>query len=93
MVLAFVLDLAALRRKLASTILATATAGRLWICWPKRSSGVATGLTENMVREHGLAAGIVDIKACAIDDTWSGLCPKAERSLRHSRSLPASVVG
>ncbi len=72
-VLAFVPDLAALQRKLAPAILATATAGRLWICWPKRSSGVATDLTEYMVRELGLAAGVVDIKVCAIDDIWSGL--------------------
>jgi hypothetical protein len=47
--------------------------GRLWVCWPKRSSGVATDLTEHIVRELGLAEGTVDIKVCAIDDIWSGL--------------------
>ncbi len=45
----------------------------LWICWPKKTSGVATDLSEAVVRETGLAAGIVDFKICAIDPTWSGL--------------------
>ncbi|MFZ0088876.1 MAG: DUF3052 domain-containing protein [Solirubrobacteraceae bacterium] len=48
-------------------------AGGLWVAWPKRSSGVATDLTESIVRELGLAAGLVDNKVCAIDATWSGL--------------------
>lgn len=47
--------------------------GGLWICWPKRASGVATDLNENLVRDLGLAAGLVDNKVCAIDATWSGL--------------------
>lgn len=47
--------------------------GGLWVAWPKRSSGVATDLTEDVVREIGLAAGLVDNKVCAIDATWSGL--------------------
>ena len=48
-------------------------AGGLWIAWPKKSSGVATDATEAEVRGRGLAAGLVDNKVCAIDDTWSGL--------------------
>jgi len=47
--------------------------GGLWIAWPKKASGVATDLTENVVREIGLDAGLVDNKVAAIDDTWSGL--------------------
>ena len=47
--------------------------GGLWIAWPKRASGVATDLSENIIRELGLATGMVDNKVCAIDDTWSGL--------------------
>ena len=46
----------------------------LWIAWPKKASGVKTDLNENVVREFGLAAGWVDYKVCAIDETWSGLC-------------------
>jgi len=45
----------------------------LWIAWPKRSSGVATELSDGVVRDAGLAAGLVDNKVCAIDATWSAL--------------------
>ena len=45
----------------------------LWIAWPKRSSSVATDMTEDVVREVGLPLGLVDNKVCAIDATWSGL--------------------
>ena len=48
-------------------------AGGLWMAWPKRSSGVATDVSENGVRAVGLATGLVDNKVCAIDDVWSGL--------------------
>ncbi len=48
--------------------------GRLWICWPKKASGIVTDVTQNQVRSTGLAAGIVDFKICAVDATWSGLC-------------------
>ncbi len=47
--------------------------GTLWISWPKKSSKMPTDLSENDVRAIGLAAGLVDVKACAIDATWSGL--------------------
>jgi hypothetical protein len=50
-----------------------APAGLLWVSWPKKSSGVATDLYENMVREIGLAAGLVDVKVCAVTELWSGL--------------------
>jgi hypothetical protein len=45
----------------------------LWIAWPKKSSGVPSDLDENKIRETGLAAGLVDVKVCAINETWSGL--------------------
>ena len=48
-------------------------AGMLWVSWPKKSSGVATDLDENIVREIGLAAGLVDVKVCAVTEVWSGL--------------------
>jgi hypothetical protein len=47
--------------------------GALWIAWPKRASGVSTDLTENVVRELGLAHRLVDNKVCAIDEVWSAL--------------------
>ena len=48
-------------------------AGGLWVAWPKKASGIPTDITEAEVRARGLAAGLVDNKVCAIDDTWSGL--------------------
>ncbi len=47
--------------------------GGLWIAWSKRTSGVRTDLTEDLIRQVGLGAGLVDNKVCAIDETWSGL--------------------
>ncbi|MEO8032758.1 MAG: hypothetical protein ABI765_18045 [Gemmatimonadota bacterium] len=47
--------------------------GMVWISWPKKNSGVATDLTEAMVRQAGLKAGLVDVKVCAVDEVWSGL--------------------
>jgi hypothetical protein len=46
----------------------------LWLAWPKKTSGVKTDLTENVIREFGLDAGWVDYKVCAMDEIWSGLC-------------------
>jgi hypothetical protein len=50
-----------------------APAGMLWVSWPKKSSSVATDLTESEVRRIGLAADLVDVKVCAVSDIWSGL--------------------
>jgi hypothetical protein len=50
-----------------------APAGMVWVSWPKQSSGVATDLNGNSVREIGLAAGLVDVKVCAVTEVWSGL--------------------
>jgi hypothetical protein len=72
-VVLFALDLESLRTQFASLAAAMQPAGGLWVAWPKRSSGVSTDLTENVVRELGLEAGLVDNKVCAIDATWSGL--------------------
>jgi hypothetical protein len=47
--------------------------GALWIGWPKRASGIATDVTEDVVRARAVALGLVDVKVCAIDETWSGL--------------------
>jgi hypothetical protein len=49
------------------------SSGMMWISWPKKSSGVETELNENVVRDTGLAAGLVDVKVCAVDEVWSGL--------------------
>ena len=48
-------------------------AGMFWVSWPKKASGLQTDLNENMVRDIGLANGLVDVKVCAVDEVWSGL--------------------
>lgn len=58
--------LAVLREKVADT-------GTVWVSWPKKSSGVPTDVTEDVVRAVALPLGFVDVKVCAIDETWSGL--------------------
>jgi hypothetical protein len=74
-VLAFCPDAATLGAVLAPALAATAEpGGRCWIAWPKRASGVPTDLTEDVVRAAALAAGWVDVKVCAVDAVWSGLC-------------------
>jgi hypothetical protein len=50
-----------------------ADSGTLWVSWAKNSSGVATDITEDVIREVALALGFIDIKVCAVDETWSGL--------------------
>jgi hypothetical protein len=47
--------------------------GIIWVSWPKKASKVVTDITENLIRDFALKAGLVDIKVCAVDDTWSGL--------------------
>jgi len=64
---------AELERRFDALARAIAPAGGLWIAWPKRTASVATDLREDLVRDIGLAHGLVDNKVCAVDDIWSGL--------------------
>lgn len=66
--------LADLKRRLGPASAAMAERGRLWVAWPKKTSGMASDLSENIVRDTLLPTGLVDFKVCAIDATWSGLC-------------------
>jgi hypothetical protein len=59
-------ELKRLRKLIADT-------GILWVSWPKKSSGVATDVTEDVIREVALPLGFVDVKVCAVDEIWSGL--------------------
>jgi len=63
-----------------------APAGMLWVSWPKKSSGVPTDLTEDKVREIGLQNGLVDVKVCAVTETWSGL-----KFVRRLKDRPSKV--
>jgi hypothetical protein len=72
-VLFFATSATALERRLPALLRAREERGMLWLAWPKRSSGIVSDLGDGVVRELGLATGLVDNKVCAIDETWSGL--------------------
>jgi len=72
--LLFCPDGATMAARLPAAMARTTTPGRCWVAWPKRASGVPTDLTEDPVREAALAVGWVDVKVCAVDAVWSGLC-------------------
>ena len=69
----FVKRRAELARRIATFGRAIYPDRALWVCWPKRASGVPTDITEDVVREVVLPLGLVDVKVCAVDSTWSGL--------------------
>jgi hypothetical protein len=58
--------------------------GAIWVSWPKKLSGVQTDLTEDVIREVALPMGLVDVKVCAVDETWSGLKLVIRKSNRRS---------
>jgi hypothetical protein len=62
-----------------------ADTGMLWISWPKRASKVETDITEDRIRDLALPLGLVDVKVCAVDETWSGLKLMIRRSERSKR--------
>ena len=70
-----------LQTKLGMLLNALEPDGALWISWPKKASGVATDMTEDVVREIALPTGLVDVKVAAVDEVWSGL--KLVRRLRN----------
>jgi len=72
-ILLFVLTERALARDFAKLAARLTATGMIWIAWPKKSSGVSTDLSFERVQRIGLDAGLVDVKICAIDETWSGL--------------------
>jgi hypothetical protein len=69
----FTRETAMLARRISGLKRVLAPAGMLWLCWPKKSSAIENDLDDNVVRGSGLAAGLVDVKVCAVDGNWSGL--------------------
>lgn len=69
----FVTERLMLEKKLKRLRKVLADAGVLWVSWPKKASGVATDITEDVIRDVCLPLDFVDVKVCAVDDTWSGL--------------------
>ena len=72
-IVCFVSSLGELRRILPRARKRLDPSGGLWLCWPKKASGIITDVSENAVRDLGLASSLVDNKVCAIDEVWSGL--------------------
>jgi hypothetical protein len=82
LVVLFVRSRAELERRLGGLHAKLSQDGMLWVAWPKRASKVATEMTEDVVRDVALPRGLVDVKVCAIDETWSGLKLVIRRELR-----------
>ena len=71
-----------LKAKLKAHRKGIAPDGVIWVSWPKKSSGVPTDVTEDLIREVALPTGLVDIKVCAVDEVWSGLKLVIRKELR-----------
>jgi hypothetical protein len=89
-VIAFFTRRADVARRWTGLTAAAGPEGVVWVAWPKRSSGVPTDLTEDTFREDLLPTGWVDVKVCAIDETWSGLKMVMRKELRPTRSQELS---
>ena len=83
---AFVKERRALQAHLKSLRGKIADDAAVWVSWPKKSSGVATDITEDVIRAVALPLGFVDIKVCAVDETWSGLKLMIRRENRKSKA-------
>ena len=89
MIVSFHTSRAELASRLPVLMRALDVDGGLWISWPKKSSGVPTDITEDVIREVALPTGLVDVKVCAVDDTWSGLRLCLRKELRGGRTTAA----
>ncbi len=78
----FVKEAATLAKLLREYLKLMARDGTIWVSWPKKSSKVETDITEDRIREIALPRGLVDVKVCAVDETWSGLKLVIRKELR-----------
>jgi len=88
-ILSFHTSRVTLVKRLPALLRALDVDGGLWISWPKRASKVPTDITEDVLRDVCLPIGLVDVKVCAIDDTWSGLRLCLRKELRPGRTTAA----
>jgi hypothetical protein len=88
-ILSFHTSRAELAMRLPTLMRALDVDGGLWVSWPKRASGVPTDITEDVIRDVALPTGLVDVKVCAVDDTWSGLRLCLRKELRAGRRTAA----
>jgi hypothetical protein len=89
-ILVFCTDRSRLEARLSTLVERTVVNGMIWVCWPKKASGVTTDLTENFVRDFGMASGMVDVKVAAIDETWSALKLASARAASSAASTAAT---
>lgn len=82
----FATERAVLEHALSAAHKAMRPDAAIWVSWPKKASGRPTDISEGVVRELALPAGLVDVKVCAVDDTWSGLKLVIRRSARPVRA-------
>lgn len=78
----FVTERADLEAKLRQLMALLAAAGFIWVSWPKKAATVPTDITEDTIRDVALPMGLVDVKVCAVDATWSGLKLMIRKELR-----------
>ena len=78
----FVIERAELERAIGRLLPLLAPDGFLWVSWPKKASKVDTDITEDVIRDVALPLGLVDVKVCAVDATWSGLKLVIRKALR-----------
>ena len=78
----FVVQRAKLEAALPGLMKAIEPDGMIWVSWPKKAAKVATDITEDVIREVALPLGLVDVKVCAVDETWSGLKLVIQRERR-----------
>ena len=81
----FVKERGGLAKHLQSLRQKIAQDAAIWVSWPKKSSGVPTNITEDVIRAVALPLGLVDVKVCAVDETWSGLKLMIRRENRKSK--------
>ncbi|MFL6864033.1 MAG: DUF3052 family protein [Allosphingosinicella sp.] len=78
----FITGRAELRDSLGRLLPLLARDGQIWVSWPKKAAKMPTEVTEDVVREVALPMGLVDVKVCAVDETWSGLKLVIRKALR-----------
>jgi hypothetical protein len=86
-IVAFFTSAGDLPRRLGELARRIHPAGALWVAWPRRAAGHRSDITENLIRDHALPLGIVDVKVAAIDEDWSGLKVVWRRENRHEENL------
>lgn len=82
-----------LRDRLPGAMVSIRQDGMIWVSWPKKASGVATDVVEGDIRRIALPLGLVDVKVCAVDETWSGLKLVIRRENRHRQAVSGHHAG